>query len=73
LLGDLRVALPAAAPLLDAGLRDISFARDVADLVVMNTFKLVCKLPCDQAKAASCGARWTSISSLSVSRGSSLS
>jgi hypothetical protein len=36
---DLRFALGAAAPLLDAGLRDVSLARDIADLVVMNTFK----------------------------------
>jgi hypothetical protein len=69
---DLRVGLP-AAPLLDAGLRDVSFARDIADLVVMKTFGLVGKWTCDQAKAASCGARWTSISSLSASTGSSLS
>jgi hypothetical protein len=39
LLWDLRVALPAAAPLLDAGFRDASLARDIADLLVMNTFK----------------------------------
>jgi len=37
---DLRFALPLAAPLLDAGLRDVSLAREIADLVVMNTFKM---------------------------------
>jgi hypothetical protein len=54
----LRFALGAAAPLLDAGLRDVSLARDIADLVVMNTFKLGVWRG-DQAKAASCGANST--------------
>jgi hypothetical protein len=49
---DLRFALPLAAPLLDAGLRDVSLTREIADLVVMNTFKMgarsgeSCKVGC---------------------------
>jgi hypothetical protein len=34
------LALPTAAALLDLGLRDVFLARDIADLVVMNTFKI---------------------------------
>jgi len=63
-----RFALPLAAPLLDAGL-DVSLAREIADLVVMNAFKM----GGDQAKAASCGASSTSSSSLPSSSGSTLS